>query len=191
MTRFERKSDRIPRRELPWSAPIALSEVPETGRHLELVADRQTRAAIAGLAGLSALPRLEASFDVTHYGRSGLRVVGHVSASVGQNCVVSLEPIENEIDEPVDLVFTPTSSHLRHGREVEVSVDDEPEPLVNGMVDLGRIATEFLLLAIDPYPRKPGVAFQTPSVADDVPHPFEALATLKNARRKGQGGRQD
>jgi uncharacterized metal-binding protein YceD (DUF177 family) len=191
MTRFERKSDRPPPRELPWSAPVALSQVPETGCHLELVADRHTRAAIAELAGLSALPRLEARFDVTRHGRSGLRVVGHVSASVGQNCVVSLEPIENEIDEPVDLVLTPASSHLRHGREVEVSVDNEPEPLINGMVDLGRIATEFLLLAIDPYPRKPGAVFQTPSVADEAPHPFAALATLKNGRRKGEGGGQD
>jgi uncharacterized metal-binding protein YceD (DUF177 family) len=190
MTRFEHKSDRIPPRELPWSVPVALSEVPETGRHLDLVADRQTRAAIAELAGLSALPRLEASFEVTQYGRSGLRVVGHVSATVGQSCVVSLEPVENEIDEPMDLVFTPASSHLRHGSEVEVPVEDEPEPLVNGMVDLGRIATEFLLLAIDPYPRKPGIVFQPPSVADDAPHPFEALAALEDRRRKGQGGRE-
>jgi uncharacterized metal-binding protein YceD (DUF177 family) len=190
MTRFERKSDRTPPRELPWSAPVALSEVPETGCHLELVADRHARAAIAELAGLSALPRLEARFDVTHHGRSGLRVVGHVSASVGQNCVVSLEPIENEIDEPIDLVFTRNSSPLRRWREVEVSIDDEPEPLIDDMIDLGRIATEFLLLAIDPYPRKPGAVFQTPSVGHDAPHPFAALATLKNGRRKGEGGGQ-
>ena len=33
-------------------ADRACSEVPETGRHLDLVADRQTRSAIARLAGL-------------------------------------------------------------------------------------------------------------------------------------------
>ena len=58
-----------------------------------------TRAAMAKRAGLAALPRLEASFDVTRHGRGGLHVVGRVSATVGQTCVVTLEPIENEIDE--------------------------------------------------------------------------------------------
>ena len=83
--------------------PVALNEVPETGRHLDLVADAHARAAIAKLAGLAALPRLAASFDVTLHGRDGLHVVGEVSATVHQTCVVTLEPIENEVDEPIDL----------------------------------------------------------------------------------------
>src|SRR5437870_9568933 len=94
----------------PWRVPLALSDVPETGRHLDLAADAQARAAIAKLAGLAALPRLDASFDVTLHGRHGLRVVGRVSATVGQTCVVTLEPIENEVDEAIDLVFTPTAA---------------------------------------------------------------------------------
>src|ERR1700741_1735659 len=101
MTKPERRS------KGPWSVRLALSEVPEGGRHLDLVADRQTRTAVAEQAGLDALPRLQASFDVAPHGRGGLRVVGRVSATVGQTCVVTLEPIENEIDEEVDLVFSP------------------------------------------------------------------------------------
>ena len=57
--------------------------------------------------GLSALPRFTASLDVSRQGRDGLHVVGRVSATVGQTCVVTLEPIENEIDEAVELVFAP------------------------------------------------------------------------------------
>jgi hypothetical protein len=38
--------------EGPWSVPVALSEVPETGRHVDLVADERRREAIAKLAGL-------------------------------------------------------------------------------------------------------------------------------------------
>ena len=58
MTRSERRSGR------PWSVPLALGDVPEAGRHIDLVADTKTRAAVAEHAGLAALPRLEASFDV-------------------------------------------------------------------------------------------------------------------------------
>ena len=73
----------------------------------ELMADEKVRAALAESIGLRALPRLEASFDVSRHGREGLHVVGRVSATVGQNCVVTLEPIDSEIDEAVDLVFEP------------------------------------------------------------------------------------
>ena len=171
--------------ERPWSVPLAVSEVPDTGRHVDLAADAQARGAIAKLAGLAVLPRLEASFEVTRRGRGGLRVVGRVSATVGQTCVVTLEPIENEIDEPVDLVFVPAgelppSGH--DGGEVEVPLEDAPEPLTGGHVDLGAIATEFLMLAIDPYPRKPDAVFQSPPAGDDAVHPFAPLAALKQKR---------
>ena len=171
--------------ERPWSVPLAVSGVPDTGRHLDLAADAPTRAAIAKLAGLAALPRLEASYDVTRRGRVGLRVVGRVSATVGQTCVVTLEPIENEIDEVVELEFAPAAPEEsdESGGHSKVAADDAPEPLVGGVVDLGGVATEFLSLGIDPYPRKAGVEFAAPAAEDDVPHPFAALAALK----KGPG----
>jgi uncharacterized metal-binding protein YceD (DUF177 family) len=181
----ERDSER--RSERPWSVPVALSDVPETGRHFDLVADAQTRDAIARLADLTALPRLTAGFDVTLRGRHGLHVVGHVSATVGQTCVVTLEPIENEVDEAIDLVFTPgaaSPSPASSGEEIEISAEDESEPLADDTVDLGALATEFLLLGIDPYPRKPGAVFETPAPDDDAAHPFAALAALKKGTRQ-------
>jgi hypothetical protein len=173
----------------PWSVPIALHEVPETGRSVELVADERARAAIARLAGLRSLPRLHAAFEVTLHGRDALRVRGRVSATVGQTCVVTLEPIENEIDEAIDLLFAPVaaSSLVDHASmEVEIAAEDGPEPLIGGVVDLGALATEFLVLGIDPYPRKPGAVFEGSSLGDGSGNPFAALAALK----KGQGGKQ-
>jgi len=181
MTRRERMSKRL------WSVPLALSDVPDGGRHFDLVADEQARNAVAKHARLSALPRLEASFDVTLHGRDGLHVVGRVSATVGQTCVVTLEPLENEIDESIDLVFAPGGAlPLVAGGEVEVPAGDEPEVLVGGVIDLGAIATEFLILGLDPYPRKPDAIFQASAIGDDATHPFAALAALK----KGQGGEE-
>src|SRR5262245_59459061 len=181
---------REPLTERPWSAPIALHEVPEDGRHVELVADERARAAIAKLGGLRSLPRLTATFDVTLRGRDGLHVVGRVSATVGQTCVVTLEAVENEIDEEIDLVFAPAAaaSLVDHGRaEVEIGADDGPEPLIGGVVDLGVLATEFLMLGIDPYPRRPGVVFEGSSVGDGRTNPFAALAALKKEQGGGRG----
>jgi uncharacterized metal-binding protein YceD (DUF177 family) len=181
MTRPQHGSNR------PWSVPLTLRDVPESGRHFHLFADKQTRAAVAEHAGLAALPRLEASFDVMLHGRGGLHVVGRVSATVGQTCVVTLEPLENEIDEAIDLVFAPAGAPpVVGGAEVEVPATDEPETLIGGGVDLGGIATEFLILGLNPYPRKPDAIFRSPEAGEDSARPFAALAALKKRRRGGE-----
>src|SRR5580704_226294 len=89
----------------PWHVPVMSEDIPETGRHFDLQADAQVRAAVAAVAGLRELPRLQASFDVTRRGAEGLHVTGSVSATVGQTCVVTLEPLASEIAETVDLEF--------------------------------------------------------------------------------------
>ncbi len=178
--------------KLPWSVPVALSDIPDTGRRFELSANEETRAEVAKLAGLRALPRLEAAFDLAPHGAQGLRVTGRVAARVGQTCVVTLDPIENEVDENVNVLFAPPMEAPadREGATgvAEKNIDpDAPEPLAGDVIDLGSLAIEFLLLGIDPYPRKPGVAFEPQPAKDAGAHPFAALAALK----KGQGGKDD
>jgi hypothetical protein len=168
--------------QAPWRVLVAVDDVPEEGRHFALVPDSDTRAKITRLAGLRDLPRLEADFDVTRQGADGLRVVGRVSATVGQTCVVSLEPLVNNIEENVDLVFLPKATVDPTAAEDEKSDArteakwDEPEALVDGVVDLGVVATEFLILGLDPYPRKPGAVFEPPPNLKPDGGPFAALA---------------
>jgi Large ribosomal RNA subunit accumulation protein YceD len=167
-----------------WSVPVAIHEVPEIGRQFALVADERTRAAIAERAGLRSLPRLEATFDVVPRGRDGLHVTGRVWATVGQTCVVTLEPMDSEVDEEVDLVFAPAQAPSiieEDGAQVEITPVDAPEPLIGGAVDLGAIATEFLILGLDPYPRKAGVVFEPPAVEEGSDGPFAALKALKKS----------
>ena len=167
-----------------WSVRVAAAEIPENGLHKDIVPDAVIREALAKSAGLMALPRLEASFDLTPQGSEGLHVAGRVSASIVQNCVVTLDPVESEIGEEIDLLFMPPVGAAKEedvsaqaGREVEIR--DEPELLRDGGVDLGELAIEFFLLGIDPYPRKPGVLFETPQDDDPSARPFVALAVLK------------
>jgi uncharacterized metal-binding protein YceD (DUF177 family) len=163
-----------------WSYRIARDEVAEQGRHVDLVADEIVRAAIARTANLLDLRRLTASFNVTQIGRDGLHIEGEVTSTIIQECVVTLEPIEQNLVEPIDLTFTP---EVAEAAEAAASADDEidpPEALVGGTVDLGAIATEYFLLGIDPYPRKPGAEFQQPGAGEAAAaNPFAALAALK------------
>jgi len=159
-----------------------VDDIPETGLHLEIDAPEPVRAEIAGLAGLRELGRLSGVFDLTRRG-AGVRVTGNVSARVGQTCVVTLEPVESDIDEPVDLRFAPQAVAPASAKSETVAAhtsdEDPPEPLFGDELDLGAIATEFLLLGIDPYPRKPDAEFAPVKAGDATAKPFAALEALK------------
>jgi hypothetical protein len=162
-----------------WHVAVRLEDVPEAGLHFALVADEQVRASLAALAGVRDLARLEASIDVARHG-GGLRATGRVYATVGQNCVVTLEPLETGVDEAFDVTFAPVAAAAAaasNGKGGEA--DEPPEPMMDGTADLGAIATEFLLLGIDPYPRKPGAVFASPDQDMPAAGPFAALAKLK------------
>jgi uncharacterized metal-binding protein YceD (DUF177 family) len=161
--------------ERPWSVGVRLDEVPESGRHVELEASADVRAALSKSAGVDAVERLVASFDLSRRGREGLHVSGQVRATVRQTCVVSLEPVVNEIDEAVDVDFAPARAAPADPLDQEAGSADEPEPLIGNSIDLGLLATEFLILGVDPYPRKPDAAFTPPETGDPA-HPFAALA---------------
>jgi len=167
-------------KEIAWSVPVAADDISETGLHMEIEAPADVRARIAEIAGLRELPQLSATFDLAKQG-SRVSVTGQVHATVGQTCVVTLEPVENRIEEAVDLVFAPlpagVTAETDDGRRRKGA--EPPEPLREGSVDLGAVATEFLVLGIDPYPRKAGAQFTPPKATDDGAHPFAALEALK------------
>jgi uncharacterized metal-binding protein YceD (DUF177 family) len=169
----------------PWRIPVTLESIPEDGQHFDLEADAEVRAAVAKVAGLRGLPRLTANFDVTRRGADGLHVVGAVSATVGQTCVVTLEPMDSEVEETVDVAFVPPPApEPAAGDKTEKTEPrdvrwNDPEPLIGGTIDLGAIATEFLILGLDPYPRKAGAVFQPPHDDKPDPGPFAGLAKLK------------
>ncbi len=181
----ERDRDRP---ETPWHVVVAVEDVPATGAHMTLVPDAEMRLAIARMAVLRELSRLEADFDLSRHGGGGLRVTGRVSATVGQNCVVTLEPLLSEIEEDIDLVYMPAAAATATAADGEAAVEpkwDDPEPLIGGVVDLGALAAEFLVLGIDPYPRKPGAVFEPLRGQKPEAGPFAALAGLM----KGRNGR--
>lgn len=166
-----------------WKVPVSIDEVPEAGRHFKLVADETTRAAIATDLGLRSLEELELSCDVTRRGRDGLHVEGQVKAIVGQSCVVTLEPIKSEVIEDLDIDFLAAVEEAAAPSDLEGETEP-PELLVDGAIDLGAMATEFLILGINPYPRKPGATFVAPASENSDGGPFAALAKLKPSSDK-------
>jgi uncharacterized metal-binding protein YceD (DUF177 family) len=183
----DRESSRAPSRQPshgPWRAFVSVVQIPDSGLHREIEADEATRAAMAEIAGLREIAYARAAFDLKPRSGGQVHVAGRVHARVGQNCVVTLEPLENDIDEEVELIFAPSEQipELAESEDDDdgaVDMTDAFEPIENGSIDLGRLASDMLYLAIDPYPRKEGAVFEPQvSVADPEDHPFAALKTL-------------
>ena len=171
----------------PWSVPVKLADITETGRRVTVEADADTRAALADALGVDSVQRAGATFDLSPWGHDGVHVAGRVTATVCQSCVVTLEPVVNEINEDVDVDFAPEPAAVARPKsedEAPSSIEG-PDPLVGDSIDVGALATEYLILGVDPHPRKAGIAFDAPN-ADDVAagSPFAALAALKKGTVK-------
>jgi len=175
---------------LPFSRRVKVDPLPADGLSQTIEANSDERAALAAANRLPAIASLTASFVVRRSGRGGARVTGEVHAEITQLCVVSLEPFAATVDEPVDVRFAPaaTAAAPRRGKAddaemVEIGGEDPPDPIIDGTVDLGALAAEFFALGLDPYPRKPGVAFDPPEDAPDGDEsPFAALVDSKKKR---------
>jgi hypothetical protein len=171
----------------PWSVKVAVAQIPDTGLHREFDASTRERSALADLGGLREVLSASASLDLTLMREGRVHVGGRVKARIGQTCVVTLDPIESEIDEAIDLIFAPSeqipalADLVDETGESDTEIPDPPEPIVDGTIDLGRLATDALFLGVDPYPRKPDAVFEPPLTLDDPEdHPFAVLKALKS-----------
>ena len=153
----------------PWVVPVAVDDVPEEGgQRFDLVADAMTRAAVARIAGLRELPRLEANFEVTRFGVGGLRVAGRGVGDGRTDLRRDARTSHRRSGGGNRSRFAPPVAAARQAEEAGPADEaaNETEPLIDGTIDLGVLATEFLILGIDPYPRKPDAVFQPPQDAE-------------------------
>lgn len=156
--------------------------LPDEARDVKLRANATECAALATRFGIPAVTALEAWLELTPETGGTVRARGHLEAQVVQECVVSLEPVPQQVAAPIDLRILPEGTQPR---------DDDPESpdeieSEGGYVDLGEAVAEQLALALDPFPRAEGAALPPeagpdPEPAPQVerPNPFAALTRLK------------
>jgi uncharacterized metal-binding protein YceD (DUF177 family) len=160
--------------ELPFSRPIRAVDVPAEGKRVEIVADERERSALARDFGLLGIDRFGAAFDLARTRAGGLAVTGRLDADLRQTCVVTLDPFDAHVTEDIDMVFLPEGAP-----GAEDAADEDVDVLVDGRVDLGAVASEFLALALDPHPRKPGAVFEAVTDRESAPiSPFSALGAV-------------
>ena len=178
----------------PLSRRFDAASVRDGGLRVPVDTTADERAALAAECGLPGIDALAADLRVVREGPDGLHVTGSVTARVRQVCVVSLDEFASDLDEAVDVRFAPEAevAALEAERAARPAGDDEdlddlPDPIVNGRIDLGALVAETLTLGLDPYPRKPGVAFADPPPAKPEPPEASPFAVLRGLKSGDEG----
>jgi uncharacterized metal-binding protein YceD (DUF177 family) len=160
-----------------FSRPVRLTSEP---REVVLEASESERAALAERFGILGLESLSARIALAPEPGGNIRARGTLRAAPVQACVVTLEPVHQRLEAPIDLRI------LEEGAEPSDDDPDSPDDIesAGGLVDLGEAVAEQLALALDPRPRAEGATLPAEAVDEaepepERPNPFAALARLK------------
>jgi uncharacterized metal-binding protein YceD (DUF177 family) len=166
---------------MAFSCPIALDRLPPGESAYEIAAGPEERAALARRFGLLGLDRLEARVRLSRLAGGLVRLSAELSADVVQECVVSLEPVANRVEDGFTLLYGEANEDAG---EVVLSGEAElVEPAPGGVIDIAEAVAQQLSLALDPFPRAAdGAVPAPPSEAEGASSPFAELA-----RWKGKG----
>jgi hypothetical protein len=161
---------------------VALNELVHGPVELRLTADEAARTRIARALDLVEVIALETSLKLSPW-LDGVEISGEWSARIVQICGVSLDPFETALTGALAIRAVPQGSaalgeSAEHELDLDPASDDPPEALETNQVPVGAYVVEDLSLAVDPFPRKPGVTFEAPP-AEAEPSPFAVLLKLK------------
>jgi uncharacterized metal-binding protein YceD (DUF177 family) len=172
---------------LEFSRPIRVDQVSTRGIELDLTAKPSELKALADRFGLVELKDLEASLRLKLIANGTMvRMTGVLTASVVQTCVVSLEPVENEVRESFSVTFSAEAEAELGEIDLSIDEDDPPEAIVDGTIDVGEVVAEYLALALDPFPRKPGAQYvetgEQPAAPEKKANPFAVLEKFREKK---------
>lgn len=190
--------------ETEWSYFWDSSEYQGGKEKLSLSPSEDEAKRLAQRLDLLALDALKAEIEISRaQGEVAFNVRGVLSAEVTQKCVVSLEPVKSHIEDEFEAWYADPDAAISiakarheklnekgHGELPILEEHDDPEPLIDGKIDLGELVTQYLSLSLNPYPHAEGVAFEVSDEnkkqSEEVKNPFAALKDWKDRMNKGE-----
>ncbi len=167
----------------PFSRIFQAADAPSHGLSVDDAATKYERQKTAELLDVLSVDRLEFRAVITPADDGAYDVIGSVRARLVQTCVITLEPIAVDIDNAINVRYLPDGKLKAEEDEVLNPEERDLEPLGDGALDLGQLAYEYLVIALDPYPKGAGSEFDWKGSdradAEDEDKPFSALRQLK------------
>lgn len=160
-----------------------LGSLGRAGDEVTVSAHGEELARIAQWAKVRSLSSFEATVELRMLSPERFHYDADLRCEIVQDCVVTLEPVRTVLERKIHRELHLTDS-IQLDQEVVVDTssedDDVREEIQSLRYDLAGPLLEELALAIDPYPRAPGVAFDPPPDPQVRPEsPFAVLKKLK------------
>ena len=185
-----------------WSVLVDAQTVTANPQKMRISAAEDVRKLLCERLDLATISSLSA--DVTLHREKGnvIHVNGLMKANVTQNCVVTMDPVQTQIEQTFEgwyadqdrIVMLAKARHERLGRLTDSEIPileekEDPEPLVNGMIDIGELVVQSLSLELDSFPRRRGLEETEPAEVSVGPvevsirkNPFEGLKNWKKSK---------
>jgi uncharacterized metal-binding protein YceD (DUF177 family) len=167
------------------SSSYNLNRLGQGGDEVSIAATEEQRAALAAFSGVLRVDAFEARVLLKKLSTDRFRLDFKLHADLVQACVVTLREVPARIEREFmrELHFNAALRRSPIAPEVEdIPLDDElPEEIDSLHYDLAAPLIEEFVLALDPYPRAPGVAFEPRIEGGEAPeNPFAVLKGLKS-----------
>lgn len=165
--------------DFPISHPYELGRLGLAGDKVVIAPSEDERARIAQWAGVDAVEAFEARIELRKITRAHYVFDAVLNADILQGCVVTLDPVRSRVARAFTRELFLTQTKPLDTDAAPFDEEDGREEIASLRYDLAAPVLEELVLAIDPYPRAPGVEFEPPAEEDKPEHPFAALKKLK------------
>jgi uncharacterized metal-binding protein YceD (DUF177 family) len=170
----------------PFERIFDLNRLSEAGFETEIEPTPEQLYALAAWADVPDVKSFRGRVALQRLSPSRFTYTAELKAEITQACTVTLEPVFNGIalnfTRALHLVSQVKKTLDFSGELLSMAGDEAvPEEIDNPRFDLAAPLLEEFLLAIDPYPRAPGVAFEPPLEGAEKPeNPFAVLKSLKS-----------
>ena len=183
-----------------WIYNITADDAGNDIDRLHLCPDEDDKRRIADRLGLVALKNLTADLRLTReQGNLVVHITGQLQADIEQRCVVTLDPIETHVEDefeawyadpdqaiPLNKIMRQKELAEEYGSEAPILEEqDDPEPIIDGKINVAELVVQYLSLSINPYPHAEHADFENKekeaheSANDRPENPFAALKDWK------------
>ncbi len=160
--------------EQEWSHFIDSHDIGAKAVKVEILMPQASFDALCNRLDLHSIENLTATLRLKRNSvNKVIHVEGIIKADIHQKCVVTAEPVLENIHDKFEAWFSDAHDAVsfekarrermsRREREDQPMLDeqDDPEPIIDNRIDLGELVVQHLSLALNPYPRKEGITYE-------------------------------
>ena len=182
-----------------WSHPFQVNTLENKPLTLEISPDSDEAQRLARRLGIQSLDSLKAKLKIKRIaGSASIHIDGALTAEITQICVISAEPVRSTVEDTFEAWYGEENAAVsltkaRKEKMLEkghtelplIEEKDDPDPVIDGAIDIGELTTQYLSLSITAYPRAEGAMHETMAAADDEAFSFKnPFAGLKDWKEK-------